>query len=377
MPVPDRKLKMKIAKVLVFIAAILAAVLLTVVTASADEYSDKVYSQLEEAAENSLDSDVTAELEVGAEEIGEKVSVGGVLRAMWQSFTAQLSAPFALAGKLLGVILICSMLTNLSGGSLDGALTTVGALTAVGLMYTEIYRILEAVSQMLSELSTFMLAYIPVYASLLTSGGYASAASGYFVTMMSLCEIVSLFAEKMIVPLCSAVLAVSISEGICPLFSGALSASIKRGIQWALGICATVLVGALSVKTVLASSADSAAIRAAKYTAASVVPVIGGAVSDAYSTVSGSIALIRSAAGAFGVMAVLMTCIRPVAAVLAMRFAVSITHGCAEILGQKNISRLISGVGDVFSIILTVSVLMGLVFIISTALMMLACMNAV
>ncbi len=368
---------MKIAKIIVFITAVLAAVLLTVITANADEYSDKIYSQLEEAAENSLDSDVASELETGAEELGEKVSVGEVLRAMWQSFKAQLSAPLALAGKLLGVILICSMLTNLSGGSLGGALTTVGALAAVGLMYTEICGILEAVSQMLSELSTFMLAYIPVYASLLTSGGYASAASGYFVTMMSLCELVSLFAERMIVPLCSAVLAVSISEGICPLFSGALSASIKRGIQWALGVCATVLVGALSVKTVLASSADSAAVRAAKYTAASVVPVIGGAVSDAYSTVSGSIALIRSAAGAFGVMAVLMTCIRPVAAVLAMKLAVRITHGCAEILGQKSISRLISGVSDVFSIILTVSVLMGLVFIISTALMMLACMNAV
>lgn len=359
--------------------ALLAAVMMAVLTllsggttAYAD-YAEDISQQLE-AASDTLSDEAKEALENSGGY--EKITIGYILGYVWDAITDRLSVPFRLLGKLLGIVLICSMFSALSDeGELGGTLSAVGALSAVGVLYVQISEAMDIVCEMLSELNTFMLAYIPVFAGLLTGSGYSGTASGYYVMLMFLCEVISLFAQKLIVPLCSVILAVSVVEGLSPNVGGGLSSGLKKGIQWALGLSATAFVGVLSVKSIVASAADSVAVRAAKFTASSFVPVIGSAVSEAYTTVSGSVALIRSSAGSMGVLAVVFIAVRPVAAVAMMGLAVKLCSFFAGVLGVKSISRLLSGASDVFSILMTIAILMGLLFVIATALMMLSCMN--
>lgn len=368
-------------RIIAFAAATVFAVCVFALPASA-EYADEISDRLSEIAQSTLNeeaqeaiegSGVSAEAEQGLSNI----SFGYIMSYIWESLSEQISAPLKMLGRLLGVILICTMFSSLSDGAgdLSYVLGIVGTLAVVGVIYEQVSAALTTVCTMLSELNAFMIAYIPVFVGLLTGGGYVLSASGYYIVLMGICEVITLFSERLIVPLCSVVLAVSIAESLCSLYSGRISGMMKRFMQWALGISATVFVGVLSIRSIIACAADSVSVRAAKFTVSSFIPVIGGAISDAYTTVSGSVALIRSAAGSFGVIAVMLTAIRPIAAVIAMSASVRLASACAEILGQKNISKLLSGVGDVFAIILTISLLMSLIFIIATAIMMLTCMN--
>lgn len=361
--------------------AIFAAV--SAVEAKAD-YVEDVTKQLGQAVDDNLNDEAKEALSQGGditldEGVSDKLSFGYIMKYIGNTIAEQLSLPIRLTGKLLGIILICTMFSSLadSAGELNYVLGLVGTLSAVGVLYEQISNALDVICAMLAELNAFMLSYIPVFVSLLTGGGYVSSASGYYIAMMSVCEVVNIVSERLIVPICSVILAVSVAESICPLYSSSISGMMKKGIQWALGLIATAFVGVLSIKSIISCAADSVTVRTAKFTASSFVPVIGSAVADAYTTVSGSVALIRSAAGGLGVLAVMFTVMAPIVTVLTLSAAVKISCGFADILGQKSIARLLSGVGDVFSIILTIAILMSLIFIIATAIMMLVCMNAV
>lgn len=376
------KLSVYLRFFILLLTAFVFAVFVPPLTAFAD-YAEDISDQLG-SAENTLSDEAKDALEQsGFDDIGsstaDKLTFGGVVKYIAKSISGQVSLPLALLGRLLGIILICTMFSSLSdaSGELSGVLGIVGTLAAAGVLYEQINTALSVVCIMLGELNAFMIAYIPVFVSLLTGGGYATAASGYYISLMALCEVINIVSERLIVPLCSVILAVSVAESICPLYSSSISSMMKKAVQWSLGVAATAFVGVLSIKSIIACAADSVAVRAAKFTASSFVPVIGSAVADAYTTVSGSVALIRSAAGSFGVMAVFFTVIRPIAAVLLLSASVKISAAIADILGQKNVARLLSGAADVFSIILTIAILMSLVFIIATAIMMLMCINAV
>lgn len=368
-------------RIIAFAAALIVAIFVFAVPVSA-EYADEISDKLESAVDSALNDDARQAIEQSGASIDPEhglgqLSFGYIMSYVWDSISEQIASPLKMLAKLMGIILICTMFSSLSdsSGELSYVLGIVGTLSVVGVIYEQVSAALTTVCSMLGELCAFMIAYIPVFVSLLTSGGYALSASGYYIVLMGICEAITIISERLIVPLCSVVLAVSIAESLCPIYSSSISSMMKRFIQWSLGIGSTIFVGVLSIRSIIASAADTVTVRAAKFTVSSFVPVIGGAVSDAYTTVSGSIALIRSAAGGFGVVVIILTVIRPIAAVITMSAAVRLASACADILGQKSISRLLSGVGDVFSIILTIALLMSLIFIIATAIMMLTCMN--
>lgn len=79
------------------------------------------------------------------------------------------------------------------------------------------------------------------------------------------------------------------------------------------GLCA-VFTAYLSLSRVLTGSADAMAVKAAQAAFSGMVPVVGSILSDASESLLASAGLIRSAAGAFGMLAVLAMALAPVCA---------------------------------------------------------------
>ena len=73
----------------------------------------------------------------------------------------------------------------------------------------------------------------------------------------------------------------------------------------------TIFTGILSVQSIVGASADSVAVKAAKYVLSNSIPLVGSAASDAYSTVRGSILLLKNGVGGIGIAALaVMLCHR-------------------------------------------------------------------
>ena len=93
----------------------------------------------------------------------------------------------------------------------------------------------------------------------------------------------------------------------------------------------TIFTGLLSIQSVVGSSADTLTSKTAKYVISNCVPVVGGAVSDAYSTVKGSLSLLKNGIGGVGIA----TCYNGIAvfsiAYHVQAFCFSSKHSCRNI----------------------------------------------
>jgi len=90
---------------------------------------------------------------------------------------------------------------------------------------------------------------------------------------------------------------------------------IREFVGWCIekGLKAVtyLFVGFLSITGMLTSSADTAALKAAKATISGAVPVVGGIISGAADTVFSSAVFLKNSIGTFGMLAIFATFIIP------------------------------------------------------------------
>ena len=87
--------------------------------------------------------------------------------------------------------------------------------------------------------------------------------------------------------------------------------SVKSLAVWMLKTILYVFTGYMAVTGMISGTTDAAALKAAKLTISSVVPVVGGILSDASETILVSAATVKNAAGIYGLFAVLSIWIGP------------------------------------------------------------------
>ena len=155
--------------------------------------------------------------------------------------------------------------------------------------------------------SDFMLALIPVLAGIMTAAGNPTLALTYGSFAMAAAQAATQTAGNIIMPLCGAFSAFGMSASLSPeLKLTKLADMIKKLTIGVLSFVAAAFSAVLGLKSLLAGSADTLASKGIKLALNSAVPIVGGALSDAYSSIIGSVSLLKSTVGVFGVIAVVM-----------------------------------------------------------------------
>ena len=166
------------------------------------------------------------------------------------------------------------------------------------------------ISQGMSAVETtsdFMLALIPVLAGIITAAGNPTLALTYGSFAMAAAQAAAQTAGNIIMPLCGAFSAFGVSASLSPeLKLTKLADMIKKLTIGVLSFVAAAFSAVLGLKSLLAGSADTLASKGIKLALSSAVPIVGGALSDAYSSIIGSVSLLKSTVGVFGVIAVVM-----------------------------------------------------------------------
>lgn len=370
----------RIRRIVAFFLAVIIFMLFSPV-AFADELSEYTY-ELEESAGNNLPQDVKDELSDMDISLTNPESLANLsVEKLWElvkdSFVQGILNPLSLLGKLIGIMLICSIASSLSDDKShsDKILETVAALATIGVTYEYLSEALAAVVEMLTSLGGFMVSYVPVFVSVVTASSAALSASGYYVALLALCEVVAIAANKILPAISSVIIATSIAESVSPLNDCTFATAVKKVTNRVIAFLSTIFVGVLSINSIVGASADSVAVRSAKFAASSFVPVIGSAVAEAYTTVRGSLSLVRSATGAFGIIAVVFIALRPIMSAAGLSLVVYIAKEIAELFSLKAPKAFLKGMNELMSVLLTASILLSLMFVISTAVLMLSCMN--
>ena len=153
-------------------------------------------------------------------------------------------------------------------------------------------------------------------------------------------------AAHVLVPLTGALLgltAVAAGDSVTGKLANGLKKTVQRLWQF-LTICVSFLLGA---QTVLAKSADSLAIRTAKFALSSFVPVAGSALAEVWSTVRAGAGFLRGAAGIGGMLGLVSLLLPVIVPLLLYRLVFSLANQAAEALGLGDLASMCAGAAGV------------------------------
>lgn len=309
-----------------------------------------------------------------------KVSPKEVFSYIWNTFTGELKAPLKTAGILLGIVLLSSLFESIGDFVVKDELSKVYGVFTVLLIVAAaakpVASCMDRISSAISDGGNFMLCYVPVFSGVLAASGGANAAASYQMVVLFAAELFVQLSGKLFIPAVSVALGLTALDGISPAVSlSGLNRGIKKAVTWGVGMMMTVFVGLLTVQSLVGTSVDTVAVKAAKFAFSSMVPLVGGALSEAYSTLRGSMGILRSGIGTFGIISLLVTMLPPVLSAGAMQLSVLIAAAGAEILGVKSAEEYLKKLSSVLGTAVSLLICFGLMLIVSTAVVMMIGMN--
>lgn len=231
-----------------------------------------------------------------------------------------------------------------------------------------------AVSSAVASVSvteSFMLILIPILTAIVSVSGNPTLAVSFQSIAFAGAQVISGVASRFIVPLVGAVLALDITGTLMPSYKmTGITEFIKKTVTTVLSFGATIYVSFLGLKGALANAADSLASKGIKLVISSAVPVVGGALSEAYSGVIGSMVLVKSTVGIFGICAVALINLPSIVQLLFWIFALKFGVAVADLFEQHGISSLLKAVASTLTLLNVVLLFVAVLFIISTALLL-------
>ena len=226
------------------------------------------------------------------------------------------------------------------------------------------------ISQGMSAVETtsdFMLALIPVLAGIITAAGNPTLALTYGSFAMAAAQAAAQTAGNIIMPLCGAFSAFGVSASLSPeLKLIKLADMIKKLTIGVLSFVAAAFSAVLGLKSLLAGSADTLASKGIKLALSSAVPIVGGALSDAYSSIIGSVSLLKSTVGVFGVIAVVMIDLPVVLQLTARIILLKLLGVLSSSMGDDTTGEVLDTLSSALTVINAAVIFTAALFIIST-----------
>lgn len=300
-----------------------------------------------------------------------------LLCSMWNTFRSQCTAPLRLFFTL-ALVVVCAVLTSglgdtISERGLSDAYGFLVVMVTVSVLLTPMEQCFSLVSETMESGSRFMLCFAPVLSSILAAGGCVVSASVYQVAVFSLAELAVQLSRLYLLPLLRILLALAVMDAVHPDLSfGSIIRGIRQAAQWGLGLMMAVFVGLQTVQGVVSASADTVATKATKFMLSSCVPVVGGAVSDAYTTLRGSVGVLRSGIGSVGMIALGAMVLPPLILLGLYRLAVLAAGTLAELSGVRSLSKLLHSLEQVLSLALGMLCTFVFLLLLTTAIVLIA-----
>lgn len=325
---------------------------------------------------NGEDNKIFFEDEITTETVS-KLSFGKILSNIANYAKSKINEPARLFASLVGISVLCAVLNAISdtaGSEISKTYKIIGLLCAATVLISTVGRAINEVSETITLCGNFINAYVPVFSSVLAVGGNIATAGVYNVSLLAAANIFTQIGSNFCIPLMGCYLALSVVSGINEdLHLDGLASTAKTIAVWALGLFSTVFVGLLSIQGIVAKSADSVALKTSKFALSSFVPIVGNALSEALSSVEGSIGVIKAGVGSFGIIAGVATILPTLITAVLAKAAVEAARVVSEILGVGYIASLYKSVGAVLTVLIAILLCVCLILLVATTVILLIC----
>lgn len=307
----------------------------------------------------------------GREVMPEKTdSFGDGLLKLLENALGQLRPDLKEASRVsLGVVaavMMVSLLQSFSGSVKTAAEFAGTTAIAAGLLLSA-NSLIRLAAETITEISEYGKLLLPVMtAAMAAQGGVSSSAALYTGTALFDAVLSSLI-SRLLVPMVYLFLALAVANSAMGEDLLKRMRDVAKGlISWCLKILLTVFTTYIAITGVVSGTTDAAALKATKVTISSVVPVVGGILSDASEAVLVSAGLMKNAAGIYGILAVLAVFLSPFLKIGVQYLILKLTAALCALFGAKRLTELIFDFSTAMGLLLAMTGSECLLLLIST-----------
>ena len=309
--------------------------------------------------------------EAGAELMPDKTdSFGEGLRQILQDLLPLLRPDLAEACQvstaLIAAVMLIAILESFSG-TVKTVADFAGAAAVSAVLLLSANSLIRLGSQTVTEMSEYGKLLLPVMtAAMAAQGGVTTSAALYAGTAVFNSFLSSLI-SRLLVPMVYLFLALAAANSaVGEDLLKKMRDSIKNTLSWCLKTILTVFTTYMGITGVVSGTTDAAALKATKVTISSVVPVVGGILSDASEAVLVSAGLAKNAAGLYGIFAILAVFLEPFLRIGIHYLLLKATAAVCGVFGTKRMTELISDFSTAMGLLLAMTGSACLLLLIST-----------
>lgn len=368
-------------KVKIFAVCVLIILFFSVNAYAAGEseyYNGQVESSGAEDILSGLDSETKERLgELGIEDVNFSslfdVSFSKIFSFVKKAAEGKLESPLKSLMKLLSVIILIAVCESFmpDDDKMKNVINMAAVLFSVTVIISPLYDAMESAVSSVGVCADFMKSLIPVLVGIVSASGNPSLAVSFQSCAFAAAEVISALGKNYVVPIVGAVTALDLTGSLMPSMKlSGITELVKKTVIQTLSFTATLYVSFLGIKGALANAADTVASKGIKLVISSAVPIVGGAVSEAYSGIIGSLVLVKSTVGIFGIIVIAVITVPSMLQLLFWIFALKLGAAAGEVFSLGGVSSLLKALSCAITLLNVVILFGAVLFIISLALLL-------
>ncbi|MBE6584676.1 MAG: hypothetical protein E7649_06860 [Ruminococcaceae bacterium] len=294
-----------------------------------------------------------------------------ILSAVLSAFSSGIEQALPRLTTVLAIVIIsslCYILSSYCGAGLSRAIEVCVRLCSFCAVSGVALSCAETLELYFSRLFEAVAAFIPLSAVMYAMGGNltsAASASGTLGVILTLCQFVCTRTVLPVFCLCLCMSLISVFDGVSGSLGATVGATVRKWYTTAMAFLMMILTGALSSQSILASKADTAAMKGAKFAVSSFVPLFGGTLSGTLGTLASSVELLRGSVGIIGIIIIFLMLLPTAIELALMRAVFSVGAFCAGLVGCPSEQRIMNDIGSLYGYLEGVALMCSAVFIIA------------
>ena len=261
----------------------------------------------------------------------EKSSFKAIIAEIYSVFSGNGERLISFLFMLLGLAALVS-LSEMADTRLRPAVTTAVSVISALAVFERLEPLTTAVCGSLGEAGRLFSSLIPIFSAVTVAGGGVSAAAVGATGMSLALGVIGFFSSEILTYAVFMMFLLGMLPDTQGIASGVLR-SVKGFFSWGIGVICFLLAATTSLQTVIASASDGILIRSARFTASSAIPVVGGAVSGALSTLAAGLSYVKGIVGGGSILVILSIMLSPIILLLAYRLILSLVVNFLNFLG--------------------------------------------
>lgn len=309
--------------------------------------------------------------EQGAEQMPEDTGSFGsgllqLLQKALQALSPELREGIRVSVSLVAAVMMVSLLRTFSGRVTNLAELS-GTAAIAGILLFNASAMIQLGADTVREMSEYGKLLFPILTTAMAAQGGVTTSAALYTGTVAIDMVISSLIARLLLPMVYLFLALATANGA--LGEDVLKKMrdlIKTAVSWCLKTILTVFTTYMSITGVVSGTTDAAALKATRVTISTLVPVVGGILSDASESVLVSASLAKNAAGVYGILAILTLFLVPFSRIGIQYLILKATAAACGIFGSKRMMGLIEDFSTAMGLLLAMTGAACLLLLIST-----------